>query len=71
VALQRKGVKAGRFADAIESIESIRKCREIAKEWLREGARGFQTLYMTGTMQINRPNARDSEPVRRFAPGSY
>jgi hypothetical protein len=68
VALQRKGVKAGGFADA---IESIRKCREIAKEWLRKGARSFQTLYMTGTMQINRPNTRDSGPVRRFAPGSY
>jgi hypothetical protein len=65
-----RNVRASRLADSL-TLESIRKCREIAKEWLREGARGVQTLYMTGTMQINRPNTRDSEPVRRFAPGFY
>jgi hypothetical protein len=43
---------------------------EIAKESTRWGASGNQTFYMTDRMKIDRKNARDSDPVRRLAPGS-
>jgi hypothetical protein len=51
VALQRKAVKAELIR---RPIEPTRKCRQNAKELPREGARGAQTLYMTGRMQMNK-----------------
>jgi hypothetical protein len=50
VALQRKCVKPIELATA---VEFSRKCLQIPKELLREGASGGQTLYMTDTKQIN------------------
>jgi len=63
VALQRKSVKSIELATA---AELIRKCLKIPKELLPEGASGVQTLYMTGSMQINQEQARDSD-----SSGSY
>jgi hypothetical protein len=51
VALQRKGVKPIGLAGLIGFAP---KCLQRAKESpSRRGARGVQTLYMTGRMQIN------------------
>jgi hypothetical protein len=63
VALQRKSVKSIELATA---AGLIRKCLKIPKQLLREGASGVQTLYMTGSMQINQEQARDSD-----SSGSY
>jgi hypothetical protein len=63
VALQRKSVKSIELATV---AELIRKCLKIPKELLREGASGVQTFYMTGRMQINQEQARDSD-----SSGSY
>jgi hypothetical protein len=59
LALQRKCVKPIELATA---VELSRKCLQIPKELLREGASGGQTLYMTDTMQITtkHPCASDS-----------
>jgi hypothetical protein len=43
---------------------------EMAKESLRQGASGIQTLYMTGTMKTDGKDMREREPMRRFAKGS-
>jgi hypothetical protein len=52
VAPQRKSVNPARF---VWVRESIRKCPRFVKESrLIKGARGVQTLYMTGTMQKSR-----------------
>jgi hypothetical protein len=51
VAPQRKGVKTDDLRRRLKSSVNGGKSRRIAA---LKGARGVQTLYMTGTMQINR-----------------
>jgi hypothetical protein len=49
-------VKASSLLDTQGSFESARKCLKIGKESSNEGARGVQTLYMTGRMRkVNKP----------------
>jgi hypothetical protein len=59
-------VKSVKSIELATVAELIRKCLKIPKELLREGASGVQTLYMTGRMQINQEQARDSD-----SSGSY
>jgi hypothetical protein len=40
---------------------------EIAKESRRKGASCIQTLYMTGSMKIDRKDTRERGPMHRFA----
>jgi hypothetical protein len=64
VALQRKMVKPDGFAKQRRIHAQI---PEIAKESLLRGASGKQTLYMTGSMKIDKKDTREGEPAHRFA----